>query len=319
MKHQDKNLIKQLEEFEANAKNINEIVEVYKNIIRELQSQKVLTELAVTQAEERARSAEKLAQQANNKYQKAIELQTGQYQQLIHDLFEEPKIKLESSMRKQSNISNIITMSIATLSIVISLLFSIYFQNESSRSMSKLIAKMEESSNSVNDLITKMDRSAAQTDIVIENIWSNDPAIKKLVLLISQEGKNFSNYQTHNDLALVYKMRMSDKTPNTKYSDFIKAFRVAGINKKIIPSSEDELRRWDTEYLELCKKAVDILRGKNPNEAASDVERRFATYEIVGDETDYSLWEWKDLTYGEVLDRFQEELDIVQKRINFNK
>src|SRR5438309_3238615 len=129
-----------------------------------------------------------------------------------------------------------------------------YFQIQSSHSSQNLIRGMEENQRAVNGLLTKVDS-------VNENIWATDNNIKKIVQLIDDGRKDFRNYQSKNDVALFFKVRMSRSTSDVKYGDYLKAFKVSKVNDQFIPSV-DELKRWDMEYLELCKTAIKQLENK---------------------------------------------------------
>lgn len=156
MKNVEVDLVKELEELENKAKNIDEVVRLYKNRVLELQSQIQLAELSIKEAENRAHSAEELAHSAQQQYRKAIELKDGQYEQLIHDLFEAPQRQLVRHMEGQSRKSNARTVSIAILSIIISTIItasvSAYFQPQSSASTNELLAKMNLTMNSVESM-----------------------------------------------------------------------------------------------------------------------------------------------------------------------
>jgi len=311
--------VKELQDLEARAKNIDEKARLYKNRILEQQLQIQETEASVKEAEMRASAAEKLAAEANAKYRKAIELKEGQYVQLIHDLFERPQKeltshtkqqsdKLLSKMTAQSRVSNSKTVRVAILSIVLStltsLLLSLYFQSQNAKSM--------------HDLVERVNSVADRTEVVVENISDADPLIKRLSEFISKNRSEFSGYKTKSDLALAYKMRIGREAGSARYADIIKALRVAGISKDSIPNV-DLLKHWDDEYVQLCQNAVNQVSTKNMTQPASDEDRLFRTFKTANDDTDYGGWAWTgQLSNEAVRNAFQYDLNSAQKRIAFN-
>lgn len=340
MSNPQTDLLKAFEELQAKFNEVRDQVEAYK---REAQE----AEKIAKAAEQSAKSAQQLASEADDKYKKALELKGGQYEQLIHDLFEAPQKELVRQMETHSRRSHFTTMLTAVGSIVITLLLSMYFQIQSSHSSQNLIRGMEENQRAVNGLLTKVDS-------VNENIWATDNNIKKIVQLIDDGRKDFRNYQSKNDVALFFKVRMSNSTSDVRYGDYLKAFKVSKVNDQFIPTVE-ELKRWDMEYIELCKTAIKQLETKvnipklpyrliynpitkmydfkesistpnannsNSNMVATvknDEEKRFRTYKAESDLTDYEAWGWNgDLTYSSLLGNFRRELEAVEKRIKIN-
>ncbi|MDQ3800391.1 MAG: hypothetical protein M3384_13150 [Acidobacteriota bacterium] len=341
MNNQDIDFTEDFKEVEARTKNINEKLKLYKNKALELQHQLELRESSVRAAEQRARDAEERAEEAEANYKKALDLKQGQYEQLIHDLFEAPQKELTDHMEAHSKHSYRTTMITAVGSIIISLIVSLVFQIQSSNSTNNLIARMEdsraaleESQQTTKDLFHKL-------DLLNESVWEADATVKKLAQIIHEEEKTFNNYQSENDIALLFKMRMNSKTADVKYDDFIKAFTVSGKIKKELRPDEDKLRNWDIQFMELCKKAVASLKLKTANTSITNTssrsktdananvnatvsisnrEKQYYTYKVESDDTNYGEWGFNTLsTYDALVKAFQNELDSVEKRINVNK
>lgn len=186
-----------------------------------------------------------------------------------------------------------------------------------------------------------------------ENIWATDPNVKRIVKIIDEQRTKFNGYQSKNDLVMLFKMQMNIQIVDVKYNDYLKAFRVSKINKEFIPANEDELKKWDIEYMELCKVAVTHLKTRidskpfslsdynfnagrlelktnrmnssantnMSNALVTKEERQFSKYKTESDATNYIGWEMNATlsTYGKLLDAFQKELEAIEKRINFNK
>lgn len=311
---------------------MSEQVERYKN---EAQRAEKRTE----EAERKILTAENLAKEADKKYKEALELKKGQYQELIHDLFQEPQNTLINRMQKESMRSFLITMITAIGSIVIGFLISMYFQNQSTRASQDLIKKMESNLETTGQSVTKLDAVVTKMDKVVDAIWkaAADINVKKIVGIIAREKKGFNDYPSKNDVVLMYKVQASKEIPDVKYGELLIAFRSSTIIKEeFAPTSEEQFKKWDAEYLELCKKAVDQLEKKvktfvtvdrrydsftnsnvfigNTNTSSSNrilsnsnvsvydaiVEEKFAklynTYKSEGDETDYRDLGWSNST-----------------------
>src|SRR5256885_1825309 len=144
-------------------KNVEAKLEKAQERILELQGKLDLLGLSVKEAEQRARSAEALAEKARESYRKAIELKDGQYEDLIRDLFKAPQKELVGHMETQSRKANARTVSVAIASILITTiaggLLAVYSQRQNAISTNALIAKMERNLTSTNDLVSRMDRT----------------------------------------------------------------------------------------------------------------------------------------------------------------
>lgn len=322
MQRSDIDINKKIEEFRNSAKGIHEIVESYESRITELQSFLDQAENSISAAEERTKLAEEQAERAKEKYKQAIELQEGQYVQLIHDLFEAPRNELERSIKEQtkksreelersikhqSRRSNVITVTIAVASISLSIMISII--STSSGSNSRTLETLE----------SRTETIESRTKNIIELISNDDPKLKEMIGRIMRNKSEFNNYQTKNDLAYAYKVRLSVGSTNVKYADYILAMKLVGIQQSITPN-EEELRRWDAEFIELCRNAVNTLKQKNgTDKVQNDEEKNFQTYKSQNDTTDYNGWGWhSDLTYAQLASYFQSRLDTQEKQLNYN-
>lgn len=323
MPHQHSDIdLKQLdEEASASTASLSKIAQLYKQAIVDLEKQRSESELALEEAEARFRKAEKRAQEADENYRKAIDLKRGQYEQLIHDLFETPKNNLEQSIKRQSRRTNRLTMIVAILSIVISLAITVWSVSNSSNSTSAVLSKTD-------DLLSKMDKTTDNlvsridqtTGTVIDNIYRNNPRVVNIMERIVDEKKNFRDFATKNDLALAYKMRLGSSFSSIKYEEYVQAFKYAGVDMKMI-SDANELRRWDTEYLELCKNALKKIQAMKPDDKIEDQDRRIGTFKSYSDSTDYDGWgqHKEDMKYADLISFYQNELSKFQKRLDLNK
>jgi hypothetical protein len=153
-----------------------------------------------------------------------------------------------------------------------------------------------------------------KADFVIENMALNNPQISKVVEILSREK---SNIRTKNDLLLTYRFRISPIIENLKYDDYIKAFNIAKLPPGIVPSSIDELRYVDAQFIELCKNALKLVTTKSGTDQAQKDEAFFSTYKVSTDPTDYTGWKLAGttFTYSDLSSRFQGQLDTVQKQI----
>lgn len=300
---------------------LSNAVQLYTQELAELETQKAKLERALEEAEVRFRSAEKRAQEAEENLQKAMEFKSGQYQQLIHDLFEAPKNNLEQSIKSQSRRSTLVTMIVASLSIVITLAITGWSISNSSNSTKALLSKtdqmLQRMDQTTDNLVSRIDQTTA---IVIDNIYRNNPHVVSIMEKIVDEKDKFRGFATKNDLALAYKMRLGSSFLSIKYEEYVQAFKYAGIDPNMI-SDANELRKWDTEYLELCKNALSRIQAMKPDDKVEDQDRRFGTFKSFSDSTDYDGWQWnkEDMKYAELVSFYQNELSKFQKRLELNK
>jgi hypothetical protein len=154
------------------------------------------------EAEARFKSAEKRAREAEEKLQKAMEFKSGQYQQLIHDLFEAPKSNLEESIKSQSRRSTLVTMIVASLSIVITLAITGWSISNSSNSTKALLSQTDQMltrmDQTTDNLVSRIDQTTAT---VIDNIYRNNPHVVSIVEKIVDEKDKFRGFATKNDLS----------------------------------------------------------------------------------------------------------------------
>ena len=240
---------------ETGATEISNRVKQYEEKIAELHTQ-------IGQAELDKGIAEKSAAEANEKFQKAMQLQSGQYQQLILELFEIPKNNLENSIRNQSRRSNRITFLVAVLSILASIVVSLILMKDSSKTINNLISQQNQILSSMKEIdarsqitLSKFDNTVnslrtieGKTDFVIENMALNNPQITRVVELLHKEGAGF---KSKNDFILAYRFRICPNVSGLKYEDYLKAFSIAKLPQEIVPTSPDELRQNDLQYIEL--------------------------------------------------------------------
>lgn len=336
MSNEEPDLLQIIENIRSGAIDLYATLRQYESRIAELQSQ-------ISQAELYKHVAEKRAAEAQENYKKAIELQTGQYQQLIRELFDPPKAALErsiksqatfmeSTIRKQSRFSNVTTVLVAVVSVVIGIAISWVFQKDSSETMDRLVMQQGQIVDSMKEVDAKNQAAMAKfdntvsslqaiegkTDFVIENMALSNPQISKVVDLLNREK---ANLRTKNDLLLAYRFKISPNIENLKYEDYIKAFNIVKLPAWIAPSSPDELRHIDTQYIQLCKNAMGIITAKNGTEKPQDNEVYFGTYKASTDPTEYNKWKWTGttLTYSDLFTRFQGQLNIVQKQVAYNQ
>jgi archaellum component FlaC len=324
MDRKDIDLNQKIEEFRNSAKGIHEIVEFYEERITELQSFLGRAESSIAAAEERTKLAEEQAERANEKYKQAIELQKGQYVQLIRDLFEAPRNELERSIKEQtrrsrdelersikyqSRQSNIITVSIAAVSILLSILISIVSAGFPSGNNSKTLETLKD----------KTEGIERRAEKIMELVSNDDPKVKEIIGKVMRNNSEFNNYRTKNDLEYAYKVSLSYGNTNTKYTDYVRAMNLFGIQQSIIPS-EEELRQWDTDFAGLCSNAINVLKQKNgTDKVQNEEEKKFRTYKSPTDATDYKDWGYhNDLTYAQLASSFQYLLETHQKQVSYN-
>jgi regulator of RNase E activity RraB len=115
-------------------------------------------------------------------------------------------------------------------------------------------------------------------------------------------------------------MRLGSSFFSIKYEEYVQAFKYAGIDPKMI-SDPNELRKWDTEYLELCMNALRKIQVMKPDDKVEDQDRRFGTFKSASDSTDYDGWghHKEDMKYAELVSLYQIELSKFKKRLELNK
>jgi hypothetical protein len=282
-----------IEELRAGTKSLDDIFETYESRIRALKAQ-------LQDAESQTNEAESKAKTANEKYQKAIDLKRGQYDQLIRDLFETPSENLERSIKNQSRRSTYITLAVALVSILISILITILSTAENSKS--------------IESLLSRLDKIESKTDSMVT--ISKESQIKRLVDEITVSKYDFSNYRTQKDLSLAYKMRIGNQ-PDVTYEDFITAFKLAGLPQDVVPADEDTLSTWDYEFTELCRNALRTIREKDRSANVEEIDRKYATFKLKSDATDYDGWGFPDpsFTYSDLEKSYKGALDTFEKRM----
>ena len=290
--------------FKKSAKSVDDIVRMYESKIEKMRSDNDKAVEATRLAKQQTANAELQSKEALDKYNKALSLRDGQYEQLIRDLFETPKVNLENSIKKQSRNSNRLTLMISTMSILTTLGVAMYSLYRSSDSI---------------DTLLEMVRSINQrTDAVVDNMLHSDPNALMISNTLRSVDRQFSRYGTQNDVRLAYIIKVGAIAPAISYKDYIKAFRYAGIAEQFIPS-EQMLERWDREYIELCDHAIRMLEPKPGDAIHKDGEEEFNRYKTDADSTNFGGWGFSNAkTYAGLSQAFRYERDRFQNQLDFN-
>lgn len=314
---------KTLDSLRASAQDVDALIRHYEARINQLETLKEEAEEAASKSQAQIYEAENKAQLAINQYQKALALREGEYQGLIRDLFEAPQQNLEKSIREQTEESkrnlehsirqesqrtNKITLSVAVLSILASIVMSIVFQLLTYRTTESLVASVK--------------AVEGRTQTLVANIWQNDPRIAEVVREIQKHRRDFKDYGSVGDISLMYKLKLIGHT-DIAYSEIVQAFEYAGIDRRLIPKKE-QLKKWDEEYLALCEASVrrysNIYSTGKFKEKVADDDRQIGSFRSKEDKTDYGGWRWaeEDLTYQDLYGIWTNQAARIRARMNIN-
>jgi hypothetical protein len=267
-----------LNSISMDATKLSKIIIDYKTKIQQLESEKKLRDEEVQQLIQGKEKAEKEAELANEKADKAKDFKNEIYASLTRELFDNPKNELKSDIIEQARRSNRAAYITAITSIILSLLITIYTQVESFKSTQKtnsliettnnnfsnMLSETKEIMNRTNDnfskVLTKIDTNMIRNMNIVKATLPFDYKQKILSGRIAELSSDFSNYASKEDIALCYKIFLAEEFPEEKYEDFIRSFKISC--PPSLQLTKEDFFKWNKDIIKLYENALLIYKEK---------------------------------------------------------
>ncbi|HWS56386.1 MAG TPA: hypothetical protein VN228_19770 [Pyrinomonadaceae bacterium] len=336
MEGRDRDIAEKIEVIRNNAKALHDYISSYEERIARLQEERVTAENLVKDAQARIKVAQEETRLTKEKYQKALELRDETYQQLIRDLFQVPSDNLQKHILEQSENSSriitensrriikdesrkssVLTVTVAVVSIIASIIITLMFSDDTG-------ARLGEAARSLERRVGAFDERAGSLEAKLGRLGqrADHAAVMQIVQRIDFEGRMAArrSLRTKGDVSLIYKARLSGFFPEVSYGEMLLAFRSSELDKGILPADEEELRRWDLQWLALCRNAADALSRMGAGARVAAGDRLWRKFKASDDPTEYGSWGYheKNLTYSQLLEYYRKHLESVERRLGFN-
>ncbi|MBN4051401.1 hypothetical protein JYU16_01155 [bacterium AH-315-M05] len=290
----------------------------------------------------------------------AESLSTPIYQELITKLFGKPTEEILDSIEKRAKQARFLTAGIAIISIIATLVFSMFIRgyqmdkvhkdlavldslilesqskllgidtsasktlsiveeiDETTNSISETTDEIKDKTEKIHDHTQKTKGTVAKIKTVVDKslegistIFENAEA-KEVAEYFDSTSKDFSNFESVNDVGLAYKFRIVKHYSKTKHSTILKGMEFSKSIKRSIRVSDDQLRRWSYEMIDLCQNAINYIE-ENKDLKGNVVEEDLFCNKFMSstDETDYRSWQYldKSATYQDLLNFYKSLLD----------
>lgn len=239
-----------------------------------------------------ARKAKKIAQdqtkKAEEKYHAALELQEGQYSIVIRETFDEPKKELAKNISKYSLVSILITLTVATLSLI----FTAYVAAQNTLSLEGDVREIWANGRETHDLLGGLVGDLDFLSAV------SDGDVLEIVRHLEKWRGDFDDYQTITNLERAYKINPVNSS-GFYYYQYRMAFRQFGLDE--IPTMR-ELQEWDDEAYGLYDKWYEYVsdRGRD-GVPLGDRARKWDSFKSKDDGTRYNwVFTKEDISFYEM-------------------
>lgn len=324
-------LEERLERFRNSARDMDAVRKALEEQAAQAESERQALELRTKRAEEKAALAAAAEENAEQRLAKAVELQKGQYAELIAELFESPRENLETSIRTQSFRSNRLTLLTALFSIGVTTMISVYYQWKSNESVSFLgdqlnnaTAHLRQQQETIEDLTTALRtvrEETARSSDEIRFLTIDGDSVRSIMEAIRTNSNEFGAYGTKNALRLAYATRLAPNVGPTSYSSWLRAFGLAGIPRSSMPISELEVASWNGYALALYENWCGQVEKMPATMVASKEWRTYKSFKNKGDPTDYGNWRYTDdeMRFGSLLHNVRSARDALRRQRDFNR
>lgn len=220
-------------------------------------------ESAEKDARVRQAKAEAALSEAMARLAKAKELQAGQYGDLIGELFSRPSKELRDSIARTASESNTKALVVAALSIVVSIIVSLYFQHSSDAALK--------------ELEWHVSRSTARGSVAA------------VVALLDDKRSQFNNFSSKSDFETAFRVGVIITDNTGTIDDYATALKHARLS---YTTNIFELTEWARSSQATFRKAAATLALRDPTKSSTVQDRTFSTHASTPEES-AALGSWQ--------------------------